>query len=148
METDTMGILGVLLAVVASAISLALLTRGATNKLDGRITELRGEVGKVRTELGGEIGKVRTELRGEVGKVRTELGGEIGRVRTELSGEIGKVRTELSGEIGKLRTELSRELGKVRAEVIETRVTMTDRVARLEGHVFGTPPPEAAAETG
>ncbi len=115
METDTMGILGVLLAVVASAISLALFTRGATNKLDDRITELRGEVGKVRTELGGEI---------------------------------GKVRTELSGEIGKVRTELSRELGKVRTEVIETRVTMTDRVARLEGNVFGTPPPEAAAETG
>ena len=84
METDTMGILGVLLAVVASAISLALLTRGATNKLDGRITELRGEVGKVRTELGGEVGKVRTEMGGEIGKLRTELGGEIGKVRSEL----------------------------------------------------------------
>ena len=62
--------------------------------------------------------------------------------------EIGKVGTELRDEIGKVRTELSRELGKVRTEVIETRVTMTDRVARLEGNVFGTPPPEAAAETG
>ncbi|WP_420634812.1 hypothetical protein [Candidatus Palauibacter sp.] len=81
METDTMGILGVLLAVIASAISLAVFTRGATNKLDDRITELRGQIGKVGTE------------------------------------------------------------------VIETRVAMTDRVARLEGHVFGTPPPEAAAET-
>ena len=69
-----------------------------------------------------------------------ELRGEIGKVRSDLSGEIGKVR----GEMEKLRTELGGDIEGLRTGVTETRVRTTDRVARLEGHVFGAPPPEVA----
>lgn len=122
METAVIGIIDVLVAVIASVTGVGILTNRAIDKLDRRITALG-------RDLHGEIDKVRSDVRCEIDKVRTDLSGEVGKVR----GEMEKFRTELSGDIEGLR-----------AGVTEMRVRTTDRVARLEGHVFGAARPEGA----
>ena len=74
--------------------------------------------------------------------------------RTELKGDMGTLRTELRGDIKELRTELRRveqrlgdRIDAVRDELVETRVAMADRVARLEGRVFGVPLPGTGTDS-
>ena len=61
--------------------------------------------------------------------------GALGRAR--LESQIGALRTEL----GKVEQRLGGRGDAVRDELVETRVAMADRVARLEGRVFGVPLP-------
>ena len=63
-------------------------------------------------DMTAEIGGVRTEVRPEIGGVRTELGGQIAEVRTEIGG----VRTELSGQIETFRTEMNRRFDEAGLE--------------------------------
>ena len=83
--------------------------------------------------LGNSIDHLGTELRAEIGSVRSEL-------RTEFRSEIGSLRTEI-GSLGTgLRTEFRSEIGSLRAEmqagfreINATLLDHTDRLARLEG---------------
>ncbi len=71
-------------------------------------TELRNEIGGLRSE----IGDVRNELRSEIGGLRNE----IGDVRNEIGGlrnEIRDVRNELRNEITELRSEMNVRFSKL-----------------------------------
>ena len=124
-------------------------------------TELKGDIGKLRSEIKGELGTLRTELKGDIGTLRTEIKGDIGTLRTEIKGELASVRkegvegrTRLEKQIADGRTALrgvEKRLGgridAVRDELVETRVTMADRVARIEGRVFGVPLPGTGTDS-
>ena len=61
--------------------------------------------------------------------------GEIAGLRDEVKGEIVGLRDEVKGEIAGLRDRID----AVHSEVVEMRLAIGDRVARLEGRVFGVP---------
>lgn len=139
MGLDVSGIITLMLTVIGVGGTIGGLTFAAIRKLSAEMKEFRAELGGVRDELRGEITGVRDKLDREVAGLRTE----IISVRTELRGEIAGVRTELRAVEGRL----GRRIDAVREELVETRVAVTDRVARLEDKVFGVPLPDAAADT-
>lgn len=57
-------------------------------------------------------------------------------------------RKELRAEIRGADERLGNRIDALRAELAETRVATTDRVARVEGHVFGGPRPDSEADSG
>ncbi len=107
-------------------------------------TELKGEMGSLRSELGVVDTSLKAEigaLRGELGAVDTSLKAEMG----SLKGELGKVQTELKTEIGSVKSELYGLRGSIhRVEVLmeeqrnEDRIvmdglkTLFDRQSRIE----------------
>lgn len=108
-----------------------------------QIRKVERQVTDTRKELKGDNVALRTELRAEMSMLRTELKGDVAALRTEVKTDIAALRTELKTDIAALREEVA----GVRDELVVTRVAMTDRVARVEGRVFGLPLPEAAADT-
>ncbi|MDE2719534.1 hypothetical protein [Candidatus Palauibacter polyketidifaciens] len=52
------------------------------------------------------------------------------------------LRKELRAEIRGVDERLGNRIDAVRAELVETRVAAADRVARVEGHLFGVHPPD------
>ena len=118
MGFDVIGLITLVLAIIGVGVKLELGNR-----------KLGGRVDKLRDELRGEIRDTRDELRGEIKDVRDKLGNEIAGLR----GEIKDVRDKLGNEIGALRGDLAK--------------TSTS-VARLEGHAFGLPFPDADGGRG
>ena len=57
-------------------------------------------------------------------------------------------RKELRAEIRRADERLGNRIDAVRTELVETRVATADRVARVEGHVFGGHPPDSEVGTG
>ncbi|MDE2943079.1 MAG: hypothetical protein OXT63_02590 [Gemmatimonadota bacterium] len=57
-------------------------------------------------------------------------------------------RKELRAEIGGVDERLGNRIDAVRAELVETRVDTADRVARVEGCVFGVHRPDSEADSG
>lgn len=57
-------------------------------------------------------------------------------------------RKELRAEIRGVDERLGNRIDAVGAELVETRVATADRVARVEGHVFGAPRPDTGADSG
>ncbi|MXX79390.1 MAG: hypothetical protein F4Z33_10745 [Gemmatimonadales bacterium] len=51
-------------------------------------------------------------------------------------------RKDLRAEIRGADERLGNRIDAVRAELVETRVATADRVARVEGHLFGAHPPD------
>jgi len=136
MGSDVITIISALATILGAVGGMSLILLPQLRKLERQITgtrdELKGDIADLRTELKAEIAEVRIELKAEIAEVRTELKAEIAEVRTELKADIAGVREEVTG---------------VRDEQVATRVAMTDRVARVEGRVFGLPLPEAVADT-
>jgi len=147
MGSDVITIISALATILGAVGGMSLILLPQLRKLERQITgtrdELKGDIADLRTELKAEIAEVRIELKAEIAEVRTELKAEIAEVRTELKAEIAEVRTELKADIAGVREEVT----GVRDEQVATRVAMTDRVARVEGRVFGLPLPEAVADT-
>ena len=81
--------------------------------------------------VGGTMGGLALRGIGTLTKKTDNLSGQIKRVQKELRGE-------LKSEIAGLRDRID----AVHSEMVEARVTMSDRVARLEGSVFGVPLPD------
>ncbi len=125
MGPDVIAIVSILVAILGSAGGLAALIlprqRRLEDKLESEVASVRGEIGGLGTRLRGEIAQLRTELRAEIGALGTDLRGMEGR----LGGRIDAVRDEL----------------------VETRVAMADRVARIEGRVFGVPLPDTGTDS-
>ena len=84
----------------------------------------RKDLSDLRTELRNEIGG----LRSEIGDVRNELRNEIGGLRSE----IGDLRTELRSEIGELRSEIGDVRNELRNEITESRSEMNVRFSKLD----------------
>ncbi|MYA34768.1 MAG: hypothetical protein F4164_04670 [Gemmatimonadales bacterium] len=57
-------------------------------------------------------------------------------------------RKELRAEIHGTDERLGNRIDAVRAELVETRVATSDRVARVEGHVFGIHRPDSRTDSG
>ncbi len=117
MGLDVIGILSILVAVVGVGGTMGGLARRGIGSLKRDLTE--------RTDrLSSQIESVQTELRGE------------------LKSEIADLRGELKGDIADLRGRID----AVHSEMVEARVAMSDRVARLEGSVFGVPLPDTGTD--
>lgn len=76
-------------------------------------------------------------------RLEDKLESELAAVRGETREEIGSLRTELRG----VEQRLGDRIDAVRDELVETRVAMTDRVARIEGRVFGIPLPDTGTDS-
>ncbi len=85
--------------------------------------------------VGGTMGGLALRGIGNLTKKTDNLSGQIKRVQKELRGE-------LKSEIAGLRDRID----AVHSEMVEARVTMSDRVARLEGSVFGVPLPDTGTD--
>jgi len=57
-------------------------------------------------------------------------------------------RKELRAEVRRVDERLGNRIDALRAELVETRVATADRVARVEGHVFGVHRAETGADDG
>lgn len=101
-------------------------------------TDLIADIVLFLTLLGGIVVASRS-----LNAQRAELKGDIGKLRTELKGEIAAMRAELRG----VEAQLGGRIDAVRDELVETRVAMADRVARIEGRVFGVPLPGTGTDT-
>ncbi len=73
----------------------------------------------------------KSDLKTEIGSLRTELKAEIAAVRTELTTEIIGLRTELKTDIGDLRTELRTETAALRSALEVLRRDMTIRLGGM-----------------
>ena len=69
------------------------------------------------------------------------------RLYGKLDGKIDKLGGDLRAEIRGVRTELTARIDAVHGELIDTRVHLSDRVARLEGAVLGAAAPEPVRES-
>ncbi|WP_420616082.1 hypothetical protein [Candidatus Palauibacter sp.] len=117
MGLDVIGILSILVAVVGVGGTMGgLALRGIGN--------LKKDLTKQTDRLSGQLESVQKELRGE------------------LKSEITGLRGELKGDIAGLRDRID----AVHSEMVEARVAMSDRVARLEGSVFGMPLPDTGTD--
>ena len=124
MGLDVIGILSILVAILGVGLTMGgLALRGIGN--------LKKDFTKRTDRLSGQIESVQKELRGE-------LKGEI----AGLKGEIIGVRDELKGDIAGLRDRID----AVHSEMVEARVAMSDRVARLERSVFGVHLPDTGTD--
>lgn len=79
--------------------------------------------------LRGVESRLREDLKAQIASVREE--NALGQAR--LESQIGAVRAEL----GYVEQRLNGRIDGVRDELVQTRVALADRVARLEGRVFG-----------
>ena len=57
-------------------------------------------------------------------------------------------RRDLHAEIRGADERLGNRIDALRAELVETQVDTADRVARVEGHVFGVSRPDSEAGSG
>ena len=57
-------------------------------------------------------------------------------------------RKELRAETRGADERLGNRIDALRAELVETRVATADRVARVEGHVFGVHRPNTGTDSG
>ena len=57
-------------------------------------------------------------------------------------------RKDLRAEIRGADERLGNRIDAVRAELVETRVATADRVARVEGHMFGVHRPDSETDSG
>ena len=103
--------------------------------LKSDVSEVRLEIGQVRTELKQDIADLRTELKQDISEVRLE----IGQVRTELKQDIADLRTELKQdisevrlEIGQVRTELKQDIAEVKADVVELKGSVKSLNQKIE----------------
>ncbi len=135
MGLDVIGILSILVAVVGVGGTMGGLALRGIGTLTKKTDNLSGQIKRVQKELRGE-------LKSEIAGVRDELKGELVGVRDELKGEIAGLRGELKSDIAGLRDRID----AVHSEMVEARVTMSDRVARLEGSVFGVPLPDTGTD--
>ena len=71
-------------------------------------------------------------LQEQIGALRSETHKEIGALRVEMHQEIGAVRAE----IGALRAEMHREIGALRSEMRKEIQALSERIARIETHLF------------
>jgi hypothetical protein len=60
-----------------------------------------------------------SDVKKEVGDVKTDLTREIAEVKTDLTREIAEVKTDLTREIAEVRTNLTKEIAEVKSEVIK-----------------------------
>lgn len=79
--------------------------------------------------LRGVESRLREDLKAQIESARDESA--LGRAR--LESQIGALHTEL----GEVEQRLNGRIDGVRDELVQTRVALADRVARLEGRVFG-----------
>ncbi|WP_428275825.1 hypothetical protein [Candidatus Palauibacter sp.] len=135
MGLDVIGILSILVAILGVGVPMGgLALRGIGNlkkDLTQRTDRLSGQIESVQKEL-------RDELKGEIAGVK----GEIVGLRDELKGDIADLRGELKGDIAGLRDRID----AVHSEMVEVRMALSDRVARLEGTVFGVPLPDTGTD--
>ena len=80
-------------------------------------------------------------LRG-IANLKNDLTKRTDRLSDQIESVRNGLREELKGEIVDLRDRID----AVRSEIVETRVAMSDRVARLEGSVFGMPLPDTGTD--
>jgi len=121
MGLDVIGILSVMLAILGVGVTMGGLA-------------LRG-IGNLKDDLTKKTDKLSDQLESAHKGLRDELKGDIVSLRSELKGDIAGLRDEVKGEIAGLRDRID----AVHSEVVEMRVAIGDRVARLEGRVFGVP---------
>ena len=136
---DVIGILGLLVAILGVGATMGgLALRGIANLKN----DLTKRTDRLSDQIEGVRNGLREELKGEIVGLRRELKSDVAGLRDELKSEIVGLRDELKGEIVDLRDRID----AVRSETVETRVAMSDRVARLEGSVFGMPLPDAGTD--
>ena len=139
MGLDVIGILSILVAILGVGVPMGgLALRGIGN--------LKKDLTKQTDRLSGQLESVQKELRGELKSeitgLRDELKGDIVGLRDELKGDIAGLRDDLKGDIAGLRDRID----AVHSEMVEARVAMSDRVARLEVRVFGVPLPDTGTD--
>ena len=97
-----------------------------------------GAVAVLGRLLRGVESRLREDLKAQVASVREE--NALGQAR--LESQIGAVRAEL----GDVEQRLNGRIDGVRDELVQTPVALADRVARLEGRVFGDRLPGTGAD--
>ena len=88
-----------------------------------------GAIAVLGRMLRGVESRLREDLKAQIASVRDESA--LG--RTRLESQIGALHTEL----GEVEQRLNGRIDGVHDELVQTRVALADRVARLEGRVFG-----------
>ena len=157
MGLDVIGILSIVVAILGVGVPMGgLALRGIGNlkkEFTKRTDRLSGQIESVQKELRDELKGEVAGLKGEIVGVRDELKGDIVGVRGELKRDIKGLRTDLRTDIreserrlGTRIDGLGNRMDAVHSEMVEARVVMSDRVARLEGSVFGVPLPDTGTD--
>ena len=84
----------------------------------------------------------RRELTRNIRKLDTDSGDNIAEIRAAMTGGIKELRAEIRGT----DERLGGRIDAVRDELVEARVAMADRVARVEGRMSGPPRPDAGTD--
>lgn len=84
----------------------------------------------------------RKELTRNIRKMGADVDGNIGEMRAALAGGI----KELHAEIRETDERLDSRIDAVRDELVEARVAMADRVARVEGRMSRGPRPDTGTD--
>ncbi|WKZ23427.1 MAG: hypothetical protein QY305_07280 [Candidatus Brocadiaceae baterium WH-1] len=95
------------------------------------IQKMDTDIGQLRTEVKNEVG----QLRSEIGQLRGDLNSETGQLRTEmnqLKNEVKNETAQLRTEIGQLKSEIKSETGQLRAEMGQLRSEMSAINQRID----------------
>ena len=84
----------------------------------------------------------RKELTRNIRKMGADIDDNIGEVRTAMAGGIQELHAEIRGT----DERLDGRIDAVRDELVEARVAMADRVARVEGSISGIPRPDTGTD--
>ena len=142
MGLDVIGILSILVAILGVGVPMGGLALRGIGNLTKKTDKLSGQLESVQKELRGELKGEIAGVKGEIVGVRDELKGDVKALRTDLRTEIRESESRLGTRID----GLSDRVDAVHSEMIEARVAMSDRVARLEGSVFGVPLPDTGTD--
>ena len=72
--------------------------------ISGQLLDMQKQIGGLRTDMRTEIGELRTDMQKQIGDLRTDLRTEMGELRTDMQKQIG----ELSERVGELSERMTR----------------------------------------
>jgi hypothetical protein len=84
----------------------------------------------------------RKELTRNIGKMGADVDDNIGEMRTAMAGGIKELHAEIRGT----DERLDGRIDAVRDELVEARVALADRVARVEGRLSRVPRPDTGTD--
>ncbi|MDR1313816.1 MAG: hypothetical protein LBQ12_08995, partial [Deltaproteobacteria bacterium] len=90
---------------------------GRLNQMSARITDLRTDMGNLRTDMGDRINRLRMDmgnLRTDMGNLRTDMGDRINRLRTDMGDRFSGTST---------RTDVFQDRFQTRLDNVEKMVS-------------------------
>ena len=100
---------------------------------DARMDRMEMLLEKTLLEMKADNEKLRSEVKEEIGGLRTEMDQKFTGLRSEVKEEIGGLRAEMDQKFTELHNEMNQEVGSLRTEIRVLDTRMDGLASRIDG---------------